>query len=125
MSCLRPNTTRQDQVTKKGGGVRYLWPLVLLSLSEAAATAATEAAPSGEAEAAEAEAPMEPTEAEAPMEPETAEAEAPMEPETAEGLCLCCCLKDLLQTVLSLLQLLRYLKQLLFLNSLTHVITSR
>jgi hypothetical protein len=32
-------------------------------------------------------------------------------------------LKDLLQTVLSLLQLLRYLERFLFLNSLTNVMT--
>ena len=77
MSCLRPNTTRQDQVTKKGGrGYSLPLRLVLLSLSEAATAATAAAAPSWEAEA-----PMEPTEAEAPMEPT----------EAAEGLCLRCC----------------------------------
>jgi hypothetical protein len=58
--------------------------LVLLSLSEAAATAATETT---EAEAWEAKA-----EAwEAKAEAWEAKAEAPMEPESAEGLCLRCC----------------------------------
>ena len=84
MSCLRPNTTGQDRVTKKGCR-EYSFPLmlVLLSLSEAAtaATAATEATEATEAGEAKAEAPMEATESEAPMEAT----------ESAEGLCLCCC----------------------------------
>jgi hypothetical protein len=73
MSCLRPNTIRQDQVTKNGRrGYSLPLTLVLLSLSEAAATAATEA---GEAKAEAME----------------AKAEAMEATESAEGLCLRCC----------------------------------